>query len=113
MKTPHRTALLAATTIALLAGAASAYAAPSPTASGHRPSVAGEASATAYGWSLTPTGTTERFRGLAPVSSEVAARARMLGGDTGRVLHLESGIVELRDVLAASIASQAFSSSWL
>ncbi|MEE2034102.1 serine/threonine-protein kinase [Rhodococcus chondri] len=38
-----------------------------------------------------------------PVSAEAAARARTLGGDTGRVLLLESGIVELRDVLATVV----------
>ena len=102
MKTPHRSVLVAATTIALLAGAASAYAAPSPTASGHRPSPGSEASATAYSWTLTPTGTTERFRGLAPVSSQVA----WVSGTNGTVLRTTDGGASWADVSPEGLGTE-------
>lgn len=40
-----------------------------------------------------------------PVSAEMSRRAREVGGDAGSVLLLETGIVELRDVLAAAVDS--------
>jgi photosystem II stability/assembly factor-like uncharacterized protein len=103
MKTPHRTVLVAATTIALLAGAASAYAAQSPSASGHRPSAGSGASATAYSWTLTPTGTTERYRGLAPVSSQVA----WVSGTNGTVLRTTDGGASWTDVSPEGLGTEA------
>jgi len=40
-----------------------------------------------------------------PVSSDLARRARDVGGDTGAVLLASAGIVELRDVLVAAVES--------
>src|SRR6478735_2376486 len=84
MKTPTRTVLVAATAMALLAGTATAYAVNAPSAAGHGPSGADD---TAYGWRMTPTGTTERFRGLAPVSRDVA----WVSGTNGTVVRATDG----------------------
>jgi photosystem II stability/assembly factor-like uncharacterized protein len=94
MKPPTRTVLVATAataTIALLAGATTAYAAGSPAASDHRASGAAQA---AYGWDLTPTGTDERLRGLAPVSSRVA----WVSGTHGTVLRTTDGGTSWSDV---------------
>ncbi|HET8988271.1 MAG TPA: oxidoreductase, partial [Humibacillus sp.] len=100
MKTPLRTVLVTAATLALLAGTASAYAAHAPSAAGRASSGAG---ATAYGWSLTPTGTTERFRGLAPVSSQVA----WVSGTNGTVLRTTDGGASWSDVSPEGLGTEA------
>ncbi|WP_256795697.1 oxidoreductase [Terrabacter sp. Ter38] len=84
MRLPTRSVLLAAATTALVASATTAYAV-SPGAVGRdAPTKAG---ATAYGWTVTPTGTTERLRGLAPVSRDVA----WVSGSNGTVLRTTDG----------------------
>jgi len=42
---------------------------------------------------------------IVPVATTVAARARDLGGDAGHVLRLESGIVDLLEMLRAAVAA--------
>jgi photosystem II stability/assembly factor-like uncharacterized protein len=49
---------------------------------------------TAYSWRLTPTGTTERFRGLSPVSRDVA----WVSGTNGTVLRTSDAGATWRDV---------------
>lgn len=47
-----------------------------------------------------------RFDGtIVPVATTAAARARELGGDAGHVLRLESGIVDLLEMLRAAVAA--------
>jgi photosystem II stability/assembly factor-like uncharacterized protein len=100
MKTPTRTVLVAATAMALLAGTATAYAVNAPSAAGHGPSAAG---VTAYGWAMTPTGTTERFRGLAPVSRDVA----WVSGTNGTVLRTTDGGRTWGDVSPQGLGTEA------
>ncbi len=73
-----------AATTALLATTSSAYAG-SPGLRGGDASTT--AAGTAYGWTVTPTGTTEQFRGLAPVSRDVA----WVSGTHGTVLRTTDG----------------------
>ncbi|KJK12074.1 oxidoreductase [Terrabacter sp. 28] len=75
--------LVVAATAALVTSS-STYAGSSPRGGTDRPS---GAHATAYGWTLTPTGSTERFRGLAPVSRDVA----WVSGSGGTVLRTTDG----------------------
>jgi len=100
MKTPTRTVLVAATAVALLAGTATAYAV-SPGVGGRGAPT--RADVTAYGWTLTPTGTTERFRGLAPVSSRVA----WVSGTNGTVLRTTDGGATWGDVSPAGLGTEA------
>ncbi|GAA5030327.1 oxidoreductase [Terrabacter aeriphilus] len=92
MRTPTRSVLVAAATAALLASSTSGYAA-TPTRGGdghdhghHHPG--------AYAWRVTPTDTTARFRGLAPVSRKVA----WVSGTDGTVLRTTDGGRSWRDV---------------
>jgi photosystem II stability/assembly factor-like uncharacterized protein len=91
MRLPTRPLLLAALTTALVATTSSAYAL-SPGAVGR--DAPARAQATAYTWSLRPTGTTERFRGLAPVSRSVA----WVSGTNGTVLRTTDGGATWADV---------------
>src|SRR6476661_8827393 len=84
MRLLTRSVLLAATTTALVAATTSAYAV-SPASPGR--DAHGQAEVTAYGWQVTPTGTTERFRGLAPVSRDIA----WVSGTNGTVLRTTDG----------------------
>src|SRR6478752_933280 len=84
MRLPTRSVLLAAATTALVASATTAYAVSPGAVRRDAPARAG---VTAYGWTVTPTGTTERFRGLAPVSREVA----WVSGTKGTVLRTTDG----------------------
>jgi photosystem II stability/assembly factor-like uncharacterized protein len=83
MRARSRSVLATAATAALVASL-STYAVASPPGGAER---AGRAQATAYGWTLTPTGTSERFRGLAPVSRDVA----WVSGTNGTVLRTTDG----------------------
>ena len=78
MRACTRSVLVVAATTALVT-TMSTYAGSSPRAAAERPS---GTEATAYAWTVTPTGTTERFRGLAPVSRDVA----WVSGTNGTVL---------------------------
>ncbi|HEU4330302.1 MAG TPA: oxidoreductase [Lapillicoccus sp.] len=73
-------AVLAATGLALVATQSAASAAKAPDLTAGRPSVS-------VSWQATPTGTTERFRGLSAVSSRVA----WVSGTTGTVLRTTDG----------------------
>lgn len=83
MRARTRSVLVVAATAALVTSL-STYAVSSPRGAAERPS---GAQATAYGWTLTPTGTTVRFRGLAPVSRDVA----WVSGTNGTVLRTTDG----------------------
>jgi photosystem II stability/assembly factor-like uncharacterized protein len=91
MRLPTRSLLLAALTTAVVATASSAYAVSPGAAERGAPAGPG---ATAYDWRVTPTGTTERFRGLAPVSRDVA----WVSGTNGTVLRTSDGGRTWRDV---------------
>ncbi|GAA2496926.1 oxidoreductase [Terrabacter carboxydivorans] len=84
MRTLTRSVLLAATTTALVAATTSAYAVSPARVGRDAPARPG---ATAHDWRVTPTGTTERFRGLAPVSRDVA----WVSGTNGTVLRTTDG----------------------
>ena len=90
MRARTRSVLVAAATAALVTSL-STYAVSAPNGGPQRP---GAARATAYGWTLTPTGTTERFRGLAPVSRDVA----WVSGTNGTVLRTTDGGATWADV---------------
>lgn len=81
MKTLTRSVLISVATAAILAGSAGAYAAHPPAAATRGPSPA------AYDWQLTATGSTASFRGLAPVSRDVA----WVSGSVGTVLRTTDG----------------------
>ena len=86
-----RSLLVAGAAVALVATNTSAYAAAPGRPSDAAPAKAGS---TAYGWDLKTTGTTERFRGLAPVSSSVA----WVSGTGGTVLRTTDGGATWDDV---------------
>ena len=90
MRACTRSVLVVAATTALVT-TMSTYAGSSPRAAAERPS---GTEATAYAWTVTPTGTTERFRGLAPVSRDVA----WVSGTNGTVLRTTDGGATWTDV---------------
>ncbi|GAB3886728.1 WD40/YVTN/BNR-like repeat-containing protein [Terrabacter terrigena] len=90
MRARTRSVLVTAATATLVASMTT-YAVSSPRGGTGRSS---GAQATAYGWTLTPTGTTERFRGLAPVSRDVA----WVSGTNGTVLRTRDGGATWTDV---------------
>jgi photosystem II stability/assembly factor-like uncharacterized protein len=100
MRLPTRSVLLAAATTALVASATTAYAV-SPGAVG--PDAPAGSEVTAYGWTVTPTGTTERFRGLAPVSRDVA----WVSGTKGTVLRTTDGGRTWGDVSPQGLGTDA------
>ncbi|MEW1954344.1 oxidoreductase [Terrabacter sp. NPDC080008] len=100
MRLLTRSVLLAAATTALVVGTTSAYAVSPGTVGRDAPARAG---VTAYGWSVTPTGTTERFRGLAPVSRDVA----WVSGTNGTVLRTTDGGRSWADVSPQGLGTDA------
>jgi photosystem II stability/assembly factor-like uncharacterized protein len=100
MRLLTRSVLLAATTTALVAATTSAYAV-SPASPGR--DAPGQAGVTAYGWQVTPTGTTERFRGLAPVSRDIA----WVSGTNGTVLRTTDGGRTWGDVSPQGLGTDA------
>lgn len=100
MKTPSRSVLVVATTVALLTGTASAYAAHAPSAPGAVPDGAGWA---AYGWDLRATGTQARLRGLAPVSRSVA----WVSGSLGTVMRTTDGGATWVDVSPQGMGTES------
>jgi photosystem II stability/assembly factor-like uncharacterized protein len=101
MTRPARLVLAAIAASALLTGTAmtsSAGPASTPDAARqHHPDASG------WAWTATPTGTTERFRGLAPVSREVA----WVSGTNGTVLRTTDGGASWRDVSPAGLGTDA------
>ncbi|MBC9822568.1 oxidoreductase [Terrabacter sp. MAHUQ-38] len=93
-------AIACAATVALVTQPVSSYAAKPADAGRHLPSAA---EATAYGWTLSPTGTTERFRGLAPVSHDVA----WVSGTNGTVLRTTDGGATWADVRPRGLGTEA------
>jgi photosystem II stability/assembly factor-like uncharacterized protein len=92
MTTVTRIVLVAATAAALMTTSSAAG--------------AGEASShdtAAYSWKATPTGTTERFRGLAPVSQDVA----WVSGTNGTVLRTTDGGATWTDVRPHGLDTEA------
>lgn len=96
MTTFTRTVLVSTAALALLAGPAGAYAAHAPAAATLGPS------ATAYDWQVTPTGSTARFRGLAPVSTAVA----WVSGTGGTVLRTTDGGEHWTDVSPKGLGTE-------
>ena len=88
-----------AATAAVLSTTTTAYAGESAGAGADRPAAA-EA---AYSWTLTPTGTTERFRGLSPVSRDVA----WVSGTNGTVLRTTDGGATWSNVSPAGLGTEA------
>ena len=84
MRTSTRLVLATAATAALVTTATVSHAAETVSAGADRPAAA---EAAAYSWNLTPTGTTQRFRGLAPVSRDLA----WVSGTNGTVLRTTDG----------------------
>lgn len=92
MTTATRIVLVAATAAALLTSSSGAGAGEVPSRD-----------TAAYGWTLTPTGTTERFRGLAPVSRDVA----WVSGTNGTVLRTTDGGATWTDVRPRGLGTEA------
>jgi photosystem II stability/assembly factor-like uncharacterized protein len=89
---------VAAASVLLAAGSVLVPLSPAAADPGHTAASAGPH------WQLTPTGTTERFRGLAAVSREVA----WLGGTNGTVLRTVDGGRTWRDVSPAGAQALQF-----
>jgi photosystem II stability/assembly factor-like uncharacterized protein len=98
MRTPSRFALIVAATAALLT-TPTGYAAQAAATGAERPA----ARVTSYSWTPVDTGTTERFRGLSPVSRDVA----WVSGTNGTVLRTTDGGATWSDVSPQGLGTEA------
>ncbi|MEO6998199.1 MAG: oxidoreductase [Terracoccus sp.] len=107
MTTLPRTFTVTAATLALLAGsttatlATSALAAPTPTAA-QTTSTSSSGPASGYRWTMKPTGSDARFRGLAPVSKRVA----WVSGTAGTVLRTVDGGTTWQNVSPTGLGTE-------
>lgn len=105
MTTLRRALSATAATIALLAGATAAYAAPPLSAPTPGSAVAGETErrgGDGYKWRMRPTGSEQRFRGLSAVSSQVA----WVSGTEGTVLRTGDGGQTWQDVSPEGLGTE-------
>lgn len=96
-----RTLSVTAATVALLAGSTAALASPASSPSPAPASASPSSAAADYGWTLTPTSSEARFRGLAPVSRRVA----WVSGTEGTVLRTTDGGATWQDVSPAGLGT--------
>ncbi|MEP7334072.1 MAG: hypothetical protein ABI692_18525, partial [Terracoccus sp.] len=107
MTTLPRTFTVAAATLALLAGsttatlATSALASPAP-ADGQPAASSSASPASGYRWTMKPTGSDARFRGLAPVSKRVA----WVSGTAGTVLRTVDGGATWQNVSPTGLGTE-------